>query len=131
MASDGKGSGPRGSLSPEERKGFADRAAELGRRLDQAKARGQPAEEAANRGRSYAVALRFASELVAGVGIGAFIGWALDRHFGTGPFLMVLFVILGFAAGMLNVIRAAQKAQREAEASQRSAPSVRDDDDET
>ena len=61
--------------------------------------------------------------------MGGFIGWALDRLFGTAPWLMVLFVALGFAAGMLNVIRGAQKAQAEAAASQLAMPSVADDDE--
>ena len=43
---------------------------------------------------------------------------------------MIVLVILGFAAGLLNVVRAAQKAQAENEPLQRAAPSVTDDDDE-
>jgi ATP synthase protein I len=61
--------------------------------------------------------------------VGGFIGWALDRILGTKPWLLVLFVALGFAAGLLNVIRAAQKAQAEAVASQLATPSVSDDDE--
>ena len=81
------------------------------------------------RGEAFAKAFRFVAELIAGVGVGGFIGWALDRLFGTAPWLMVLFVALGFAAGMLNVIRGAQKAQAEAAASQLAMPSVADDDE--
>jgi ATP synthase protein I len=40
-----------------------------------------------------------------------------------------LFVTLGFAAGLMNVIRAAQKAQAEAVATQLATPSVADDED--
>ena len=61
--------------------------------------------------------------------MGGFIGWALDRLLGTAPWLLVLFVTLGFAAGLLNVIRAAQKAQAEATVAQLATPAVADDDE--
>ena len=59
-------------------------------------------------------ALKLSTEMIAGVAVGGFIGWALDRLFGTAPILMVVFLILGGAAGILNVIRSAQRRQAEA-----------------
>jgi ATP synthase protein I len=50
---------------------------------------------------------RLASEFVAGVLIGAAIGWLIDRFAGTSPWGMIVFLLLGFAAGVLNVTRAA------------------------
>ncbi|NKB48155.1 MAG: hypothetical protein GKS02_02205 [Alphaproteobacteria bacterium] len=49
--------------------------------------------------------LRVGVDLVVGVGVGAGIGWGLDFWLGTKPFLLALFIILGFVAGLLNVIR--------------------------
>ena len=59
-------------------------------------------------------ALKLATEMIAGVAVGGFIGWALDRWLGTTPILLVVFLILGAAAGILNVIRSAQRRQAEA-----------------
>ncbi len=73
--------------------------------------------------------MKIAIELVVGLGVGGFIGKFLDEQLGTKPWLLILFIILGFAAGMLNVVRAAQRMQKEAEPLQRAAPSVPDDED--
>ena len=132
MSAAGKGNGPgRGEISPEQREVFRKRSDSIGKRLEEVKARRAPppsGDERA-RGEALAKAFRFVAELIAGVGVGGFIGWALDRLFGTAPWLMVLLVALGFAAGMLNVIRGAQKAQAEAAASQLAMPPVADDDE--
>ena len=53
-----------------------------------------------------ALAGRVTTELVAGVVVGTFIGWALDKWLGTTPTLMVVFFFIGSAAGMMNVWRA-------------------------
>jgi ATP synthase protein I len=51
--------------------------------------------------------LRLSTELVAGVLVGAAIGWLLDRWLGTSPWGLIVFLLLGFAAGVLNVMRVA------------------------
>ena len=53
-----------------------------------------------------ALAGRVTTELVAGVVVGTFIGWALDKWLGTTPTLMVVFFFIGSAAGIMNVWRA-------------------------
>ena len=50
---------------------------------------------------------RLSSELIAGVVVGALIGWGIDRLLSTSPFGMIVFVLLGFTAGVVNVIRSA------------------------
>ncbi|HWM83548.1 MAG TPA: AtpZ/AtpI family protein [Pseudolabrys sp.] len=50
---------------------------------------------------------RLSTELVAGVLVGAGIGWLIDRWLGIAPWGMIVFLLLGFASGVLNVIRAA------------------------
>jgi ATP synthase protein I len=64
---------------------------------------GRPAANASG----FARGLRLSSELVAGVLVGAAIGWALDRVLGISPWGLIVFLLLGFAAGVMNVIRAA------------------------
>ena len=52
-------------------------------------------------------AWRMVVELVAGLGIGFGVGFGLDRLFGTTPILLVVFVFLGFAAGIKTMLRTA------------------------
>jgi ATP synthase protein I len=56
---------------------------------------------------SAARGFRLSTELGAGVFVGAVIGWFLDRTLGISPWGLIVFVLLGFAAGVLNVIRGA------------------------
>ena len=48
-------------------------------------------------------------ELLAGVLMGGGLGWLLDQQFGTRPWLMLAFLLLGIAAGFWNVIRTARR----------------------
>lgn len=50
-------------------------------------------------------AMRLGTELVAAIGIGVGVGYALDQWLGTTPWLMVVFFFFGGAAGVLNVYR--------------------------
>jgi len=87
-----------------------------------------PALAPPSQGAALGQALRLGVELVAGVAVGGFIGWALDRFLGTAPFLMVVFLGLGAAAGIMNVVRTAKRMQAEAP-SGKDLPRVLDDDD--
>ncbi|QKV18938.1 AtpZ/AtpI family protein [Oricola thermophila] len=58
-------------------------------------------------GAGFANALRLSSEFVAGVLVGAGIGYLFDRLAGTSPWGMIVFLLLGFVAGVLNVLRSA------------------------
>jgi ATP synthase protein I len=68
--------------------------------------RSPPAADASG----YARGFRLSSELVGGVLLGAGIGWALDRVLGISPWGLIVFLLLGFAAGVMNVIREASVA---------------------
>ena len=58
-------------------------------------------------------AFKLGTELVAAVGVGTIIGFILDSWFGTKPWFIIIFFFLGSAAGILNVIRAAKRMQKE------------------
>lgn len=76
---------------------------------------------------AFGIATRLVAELVSGLAIGGGIGWLLDRWLGTGPWLLVVFFILGAGAGIANVIRAAKQMNARQMAEQ--ADSVEDPDD--
>jgi ATP synthase protein I len=50
---------------------------------------------------------RIATEMVAGIVVGGFIGWLLDKWLGTAPLLMIVLFFLGAGAGMMNIWRMA------------------------
>ena len=58
-------------------------------------------------------AFKLGTELVAAVGVGTIIGFILDSWFDTKPWLIIIFFFLGAAAGMMNVIRTANRMQKE------------------
>ncbi len=60
------------------------------------------------------LAWRMVIELVAGLAIGFGIGYGLDALLGTQPFLMVVFLLLGFIAGVKTMIRSAKEVQQKA-----------------
>ena len=65
------------------------------------------------RGSFMGSAFKLGTELVAAVGVGTIIGFILDNWFGTQPWLIIIFFFLGASAGMLNVIRTANRMQKE------------------
>ena len=66
-----------------------------------------------SRGRFMGSAFRLGTELVASVVVGTIIGFILDNWFGTKPWFIIIFFLLGVTAGILNVFRVAKKMQEE------------------
>ena len=52
-------------------------------------------------------ALRLATDFIAGIALGAALGWGFDRLFGTSPWGLIGWIVLGFVAGTLNMMRSA------------------------
>jgi len=105
---DGEGEG-RKSSSPAEEAALAARLKRLGEAVNERR----PAERAERPDIDPATAsasargMRLASEFVAGILVGAAIGWGVDTWVGTSPWGLIVFVLFGFAAGALNAMRAA------------------------
>jgi ATP synthase protein I len=62
-----------------------------------------------------AMGLRLSSELVAGVLVGAGLGWGFDRLLSTSPWGLIVFLLLGFTAGVINVMRTAGVMAKQSE----------------
>jgi ATP synthase protein I len=72
---------------------------------------GDGSGDGAAKASAMALGFRLSSELIAGVAVGALLGWGFDRLLSTSPFGLIAFVLLGFVAGVVNVIRSAGVAQ--------------------
>jgi ATP synthase protein I len=104
-------------MTEAERAAFEGRISDLGDRLNKIKAqRHADAEadlDAEMRGQGMAYGMRMAAELVAAVMVGGAIGYGLDRWLGSTPWLFLLFFLLGFIAGVFNVVRTYERMQRD------------------
>jgi ATP synthase protein I len=111
MTKSGKNGPKRGSSDPE----LGDLSARLkelsGRiaaeRQEQAESAKPPAsmQDASGYARGY----KLVSEFAAGTLVGGLIGYGIDWLFGTLPFGLIFFLLLGFGAGFLNLVRAAKR----------------------
>ena len=91
----------------------AERLRRLNERLDAARPKPSRPHQEEHYSQAH-LAWRMVIEMVAGLGIGFGIGYGLDALFGTLPWLLVTFTLLGFAAGVKTMIASAQEVQRKA-----------------
>ena len=61
-------------------------------------------------------------EMGLSVVVGLLVGWFLDDYFGTAPWLLLVFLILGMVAGFRSMFRAARRMREEAQHNRESAP---------
>jgi len=93
-------------------KSIRDRLDTLGRELDAVEKRRRSQEVETNaRSGALGMAFRLGAEMVVGIGIGGVIGWALDSWLGTAPAFLIIFLLLGSGAGILNAVRTARRMQ--------------------
>lgn len=91
-----------------------DKLRDLSARIEQAKGAKAPVSKMEEHHSQAHLAWRMVIELVAGIVIGLGIGYGLDVLFGTMPIFLVLFVLLGFAAGVRVMLRSVQEIQNDA-----------------
>lgn len=110
-------------------------------------ARGAPDKDRTPRGRGtqsgLGQGLRIGIEMVVSVAVGAGVGYLIDGWAGTAPLFMIVFLFLGFAAGIMNVLRIVrgldeavglgramrEKAERDERETESSAPTAEKDTD--
>ena len=64
--------------------------------------------DSAARASAMARGFQLSSELIAGVVVGALIGWGFDKLLSTSPFGLIVFFLLGFVAGVVSVVRSSR-----------------------
>ena len=89
----------------------ADRLRALEERLEHLGRDRRPETPGADKFHQANQAWRMVVELVAGLAIGFGVGYGLDRLLGTTPILLVIFIFLGFAAGVKTMLRTAAEMQ--------------------
>jgi ATP synthase protein I len=96
---------------PSDDAALSARLKRLGEKLDHVETgrpkRTDPAPRSGTDSSAMARGFRLSTELVGGVLVGAVLGWALDRALGISPWGLIVFVLLGFTAGVVNVARMA------------------------
>jgi ATP synthase protein I len=119
-----------GTISEADRAAIKRRSHDLGDRLD--RLREAHAPEKTGRQKPVASgavgdALKMAIEPVVGVVAGVFVGLWVDNAMGTKPFGLIIGLLIGAAAGMLNLFRAARKTTRTPSDAQDAPPERRPD----
>lgn len=93
-----------------------ERLARLEQRIGKLRAKDAPRPHREEHYSQAQLAWRMVTELVAGLAIGFGMGYGLDRLLGTMPVFLVLFVLLGLAAGIRTMLRSARELQGQDEA---------------
>lgn len=83
-------------------------ALDLEARIAAAKARHEP-DPRRQTASAFAKGTRYAAEIAVATVVGGAIGWFLDGQLGTRPWLAILFLLLGLAAGFRNLLRAVER----------------------
>ena len=95
-------------METDRKDSLEERSRQLREQLAKAQA-GKDSKDAATKDSQtgYSQALKLSSEFVAAVVVGAMLGFLLDWALPTKPWGLIVFLLLGFCAGILNVLRSA------------------------
>ncbi len=92
-----------------------ERLAQLEERIERLKAKDAPKPHQEEHYSQAQLAWRMVIEMVAGLGIGFGIGYGIDYLLGTLPIFLVIFTLLGLAAGINTMMRSAKEIQQQME----------------
>ena len=98
-----------GSSDEDMRARLAKLSQDLGTRTSAKTGGVEPLQGPSNIGSAMSLGFRVMSEFVAAVAVGGLIGWQADKWLGTSPLLLILFLLLGTAAGFWTVYKLATK----------------------
>lgn len=77
-------------------------------RVNQARKPQTPENDTRGRGSAIGMAYRLSMELVVGIVVGGFIGWWVDKWLSTKPIFLLVMLLLGMIAGVVNMLRTAR-----------------------
>lgn len=85
---------------------------DLAARIAETRGRQQPVEKNRGHASMLGLAYRFTVEMLAGIGVGGFVGWWMDKWFGTSPAFLLILLFLGMIAGLVNSVRTVNEMRR-------------------
>ena len=94
-------------METDRKDSLEERRDSLHERLAEARSKDEGADdrsgEASRKG--YSQALKISSEFISAIVVGGLLGYLLDYFLPTKPWGLIVFVLLGFCAGVMNVLR--------------------------
>lgn len=106
-----------------------DALSSLRRRVDAARGKGVSPSPSAPPESAASLALKFGGEFGAAVLVGAAIGFGIDQFAPTSPWGLGIGLVLGFVAGVFNVVRTAQAYSRSQTVAPKAPPAPEEDED--
>lgn len=108
-----------------------DRLEALEKKLSASRQRHQPENAGRAHANTLGLAWRMTIEMLAGIGVGGFIGWWMDKVLGTEPIFLLLMLVLGMGAGLMNSVRTVAEMRRKQdrlEAARKSSDAAQDEE---
>ena len=120
---------PKNHQPASDRQDKRDRLSALESDISEIRKRRQPVQENRANASMLGLAWRLTIELLVGIGVGGYLGWWLDQAMGTKPIMMLVLLILGMAAGLLNSVRTVSEMRRKLDEKDLSAQNGSEDEE--
>ena len=120
---------PKNHQPANDRKDKRDRLSALESDISEIRKRRQPVQENRANASMLGLAWRLTIEMLVGIGVGGYLGWWLDQAMGTKPIMMLVLLILGMAAGLLNSVRTVSEMRRKLDKKDLSAQNGSEDEE--